>query len=258
MAFATRTVPFRLVLASAVLLAAFPLGAQSSPPISPTVSEAERLTIGHLMSDLRNLVTMQEGHFAKTGAYALTVAGLGDAYRTTTGVTVEIVNGGTNAYAAASRFAGRAGNCVIFVGLGASTSPRTELEKKRFSEGEPACDGDGITEHAHWAAAAEHQAGSVLIAIAKLQERQFGRTGSYASDVGALMGYASQPNTVITIERMGEGNAASFLATATDARYPGSSCVLRSGWGRYGTRAATAAEKKRPTADLLPICDRFK
>ncbi len=258
MPFSTRAVSSRLSLLAASLLPVLSIGAQSSAATSPTVSEAERLTIGHLMSDLRNLVTMQEGHFAKTGAYALTVAALGDAYRTTTGVTVEIVNAGTNAYAAASRYSGRDGNCVIFVGLNVDASPRTELEKKRFSEGEPACDGDGITERRHWAVAAERQAASMLVGVAKLQERQFGRTGAYASDIGALAGFKPQQNTVITIERLGDGDRASFLATATDTRYPGVSCVLRSGWGRYGDRAATVAEKKRPTADMFPTCDVFK
>ena len=68
-------------------------------------------------------------------------------------------------------------------------SPRTELEKKHFSDGEPECDGDDIT-----------------------------------------------------VERGGEGNAASFLATATDKSYPGYSCVLPSGCGRDGARATTAPD----------------
>lgn len=246
----------RLLLLAAALLPTLSLGAQASP--APAAADPDRAIIARLQSDLRNLVTAQEMHFSQKEAYALSVTALAGLYRASSGVTVELVNAGTNSYGAAARFAGRPGNCVIYVGLSADASPRTELEKKRFAEGEPACDGDGITERRHWAVAAEHQAASMLVGVAKLQERQFGRTGAYASDIGALAGFKPQQNTVITIERLGDGDRASFLATATDSRYPGVSCVLQSGWGRYGDRAATAAEKKRPTGDLFPACDAFK
>ena len=247
----------RIALVAALLVPTFTLDAQAVP----AATDPERAAVERLRSDLRDLVTSQEMHYSQTAAYALSRAALGELYRASTGVTVEIVNPGVNGYAAVARLGGRTGSCVIFVGLDETVSPRTDVEKKRFSEGEPACDGDGIDERAHMAEGARDQVAGALIGVAKLQERQFGRTGAYAADIGSLEGFRARKNIVVVIERADVGvprAQPSFLATAMDARYPGYSCVLRSGWGNYGTRAATSAEQKPARGDLEVACDTFR
>ena len=49
-----------------------------------------------------------------------------------------------------------------------------------------------------------------------------------------------------------------FLATATDSRYPGYSCVLASGWARFTSSATTLAEKKHAGGGSMAVCDVFK
>lgn len=224
-------------------------------------ADPDRAIVARLKSDLRNLMTAQEANYAEKAAYALSMGALGDRYRASSAVTVEIVNPGVNGYGAVARLGGRAGSCVIHVGLDDSGAPRTDIEKKRFSEGEPACDGDGIDERTHVAEGARNQVMGALIGVAKLQERQFGRTGAYAADLASLEGWTARRNIVVTIERPAAGTPGaqpSFLATGTDERYPGYSCVLRSGWARYGPRAATVAEKKPAMSDLQVVCDTFR
>ena len=184
---------------------------------------------------------------------------IGDrAYRTSTGVTVEIVNGTPNAYAAVARTASYSGSCVIYIGLNPEIAPRTALEHKRFPEGEPACDGDGLDERARWAANAEFVARRHLAEVAKLQERQFGRTGAYASDLTQLAGYKSVSGSTVVLEVSTSPRGPAFAAVATDARYAGYSCVVRSGWGSFPSSGRTQAEKKFASADLQVVCDTFK
>lgn len=242
-----------IAVAVLVTLSAARLAAQAAP------SDADRAAVATLSSDLRNLITAQEGWYALNGTYALSVAELGGAYRTSTGVTIALANASKNSYGAVARLAGKSGSCVIFIGLGTEGAPLTDIEKKRAPEGEPSCDGDGLTERAVFARDAQAQAGAVLIRVAKLQERYFGRTGAYATDVAAL-GRLDLPATLtVTIELAPTANQeTSFLATATDSRYVGFSCVLRNGYGRFGAKATTAAERTRPRGDFMPICDTFK
>ena len=52
--------------------------------------------------------------------------------------------------------AGVGRSCVIWVGsLDKSDRPSTESERKTFPEAEVACDGDGLSQRAEWAAAAQ-------------------------------------------------------------------------------------------------------
>ncbi|MCE9600834.1 MAG: hypothetical protein K8S21_01300 [Gemmatimonadetes bacterium] len=247
--------PFRRPLAwlTVLLLVAAPLRAQSAPDTS-------RALIARMKSDLRNLVTAQEAHYAEKGAYARTLTDLGpNRYRASRGVKVEIVNAGSNAYGAVARTEGRDGSCVIHVGLDGSVAPRTDIEKKRLPEGEPGCDGDGITERARLASEAESRVTLTLLLINKLQERRFGRLGNYAPDASSLEGMRVPETVSVTIELAAAPNREpAFLAVATDSRYPGYSCVLASGWARFPSGATTLAEKKHAGGNSQIVCDTFK
>lgn len=243
------------------LLVASPLVARaqlaSSAPTAP--ADTMKALTNRLKSDLRNLVTAQEARYAEFSKYALAMSEISDrAYRTSTGVTVEIVNGTPNGYGAVARTANYSGSCVIFIGISAESAPRTATEQKRFPEGEPACDGDGLEERARWASNAETVARRHLADIAKLQERQFGRTGAYASDLAQLAGYKPVSGTMVVLEVSTSPRGPSFAAAATDARYPGYSCVVRSGWGSFPSSARTQAERKFASSDLQVVCDTFK
>ena len=74
------------IAAVVAALPVVPLQAQAAP------SDADRAAVATLSSDLRNLVTTQEGWYAQHSAYALSVAELGGVYRTSAGVTVELAN----------------------------------------------------------------------------------------------------------------------------------------------------------------------
>lgn len=255
-----RTLARRIVVATLTVLVALPpastLGAQRA--VEPA-ADSTRAVIARMKSDLRNLVTAQEARYATAGSYARSVAELAAGYRASQGVTPEIVNGGPNGYGAVARTAGREGSCVIQIGIGLAQAPRTDVEKKLAPEGEPICDGDGTTERAVFAREAQALASSTLMRVSKLQERHFGRTGAYAADLAALPGLRIPSTITVTLELGTAGNnEAVFLATATDSRYSGFSCVLSSGWARYATPATTLAERKHAGGGSMPVCDQFK
>lgn len=227
-----------------------------------TAADTVRALNARMKSDLRNLVTAQEGHYAERASYAPSVAVLGAGwYRPSVDVSVELVNAGNNGYGAIARTAGRAGSCVININLPSDQWPRTDVERKAGPEGEPTCDGDGQTERAAFASVAQATAAGTLVRLAKHQERHFGRTGAYTADPSALTGLRIPPTITVTIElatSMGANPEPVFLATATDARYEGYSCVLASGWARFRSGATTLAEKKHAGGGSTAVCDTFK
>jgi Tfp pilus assembly protein PilE len=234
----------RRMLIGVLLFVAVPVEAQ-------TAADSVRALNARLKNDLRNLVVAQEAHFAQRAAYAPTVAALGAGYRPSLGVTVEPLNAGSNGYGAVARTVGSTGSCVVHINVPAAQWPRTDVEKKAGPEGEPVCDGDGTV--------AQLGAAAVLVSVSKLQERHFGRTGGYASDVAALTGLRIPRTVTVTIEfatTSGANPEPVFLATATDSRYPGYSCVLASGWVLPG--ATTLAEKKHAGGGGTAVCDTFK
>jgi hypothetical protein len=255
----------RYLLRSALAAAALtgvPAGAQvvSTPAPATAPADADAALFARVKSDLRNLVVAQEARYASRGAYALSITDLGEAaYRPSAGVKVEIVNPGANGYGAVARVDGRPGTCVIHVGLDPAVGPRTEVEKKMFPEGEPSCDGDGLDERARWASMAQSSAQRLLALVAKLQERQFGRTGAYAAQVTDLEGVRMPATVSVTIEvQQNDRMGSAFLATATDSRFPGYTCVVRSGNGRFGPRAMTAADRRFANPELQVACDTFR
>lgn len=257
-----RPILLPLALAAVLLGGARPAVGQAVTSAAPVAApaDAEAALIARVKSDLRNLVVAQEARYADRGAYAPSIADLGEAaYRPSAGVRVELVNPGANGYGAVARVEGRPGSCVIFVGLDAAVGPRTELERKMFPEGEPSCDGDGVDERARWASVAQTSAERLLAQVAREQERRFGRTGAYAGQVADLERVRTPPTVTVTIElQLHERMGAAWLATATDSRFPGYSCVVRAGIGRFGPRAMTAADRRFADPELQVACDTFR
>jgi hypothetical protein len=92
-----------------------------------------------------------------------------------------------------------------------------------------------------------------------MEERHFGRTGAYTADLNALIGLRIAATVAVTLELAAAPNGeAAFLATAIDSRYLGYSCVLASGWARFGSPATTLAEKKHAGGGSMAVCDQFK
>lgn len=241
-----------LAVASGVLFVSSLAGAQAGPATTPE-------PLDRMRSDLRRLVTTQEAHFAEHAAYARTMQELAAAYRASEGVAVELANAGPNAYGAIARMAGRPGSCTIAIGDVGDGAPRTDLERKRSPEGEPTCDGDGQTERGMFAREAQARAAGVLSRVAKYQERHFGRTGAYAAEVAALPDVRLPSTITVTIELATATNREpAFLAIATDARYPGFSCVLASGWARFPQGAVTQAERRHAGGGSTAVCDTFR
>lgn len=211
-----------------------------------------------MASDLRNLVTAQEAHFAERNRYASDLATLGAKFRTSTGNSVELVNADSLHWGAVMRAAGFTGSCTIAINLPEPQFPRTAVEKKAFPEGEPACDGDGELEGKRWASAAAFTAAQRLATIAKLQEQHFGRAGGYATDLSQLQGLRPDSRVEVTIEvTPSTSRLQGYFLVAKHTRYPASSCVLSSGWGPWGRRVMTAGQGRRPSGELQAICDDF-
>ena len=236
-------------LASACTLATSVAAQQNLP--------APRPVIAHAASDLRQFVTAQEAYFAGNGRYAADPAQT--TFKSSAGNAVRLVRSETNRYAAELTGPGIEGSCVIHIGLGASDLPKTARERKVFPEGEPACDGDGELEEPRWASSAAIEVQQVLANVAKLQEQRFGRTGAYATAPADLEGLRPNPNVavVLTVSAASE-RSPGFLATASHARYPDGSCIVRSGFGTWMRTAMTKAQRLRPRFELQVVCDDFK
>lgn len=227
-----------------------PLRAQqvAPPPARPPLAQAA--------SDLRQLVTAQEAYYAEHGRYAAEVGQT--RFKASAGSIVRLVRPEADRYGAELTGANIDGSCVVHVGLGDDHLPRTAREHKVFPEGEPACDGDGETEDVRWASSAAFSVERVLASVAKLQERRFGRSGTYAATVEELEGFRADPSVRVTLEvTPASGRVPGFVATASHARYPNASCVVRSGTGPWMRTAMTVAQRRRPGVELQVTCDEF-
>ncbi len=242
-------VPLAAALAAVILTT--PASAQSSAGAT-----ARRPELAQAASDLRNLVVAQEAHFAEHARYATDLAAT--QFRASAGHTVRLLRPGTNGWGAELTSAAIAGSCVIFVNLPEAEWPRTATEQKVFPEGEPACDGDGEVEAVRWAASARFAVERSLAQVAKLQEQRFGRTGAYAATVAELEGFRPNPTITVTLEvTAGGAGGPGYLASATHARYPLHSCMVRSGYGPWYRQAMTKSQRRRPTTELQVSCDEF-
>ncbi len=244
------------LLASALVLAA-PLGAQQVATPAAAAPPTARPAIAGAVSDLRNLVTAQEAYFADNGRYADDLTKT--RFRASAGNAARLVRPESNRYGAEITSTAFEGSCVIHIGLGADEYPRTAKEKKAFPEGEPACDGDGIAEDVRWAESASFEVQRVLASIVKLQEQRFGRTSAYAATIEEFEGLRPNPSVRVSLQVTPTGaRMPGYLVTASHARYPDASCVVRSGFGPWYRTAMTTAQRLRPGTELQITCDEFK
>lgn len=100
---------------------------QGPPSPEELAAEAERPYLATMKSDLRNLVTAEEGHFADN----LTYTARPEAFVASAGVTVTIQNAGRTGWSAVARHQQSSTTCRIYVG--SATVPG-------LNEGEPKCE----------------------------------------------------------------------------------------------------------------------
>ncbi|MBA3258888.1 MAG: pilin [Gemmatimonadales bacterium] len=93
----------------------------------------EKSYLATMKSDLRNLVTVQEGYLAEAQTYyAGAVPGAGFTYRPSTGATVTIVSATGSGWQATASFTGTAKTCAIYYGNVGALAPANV-------NGEPKC-----------------------------------------------------------------------------------------------------------------------
>lgn len=236
-----------------LLAAAGPLRAQAAAdPL-----EAARIT---LRSDLRNVVTVQEAHFAEHGRYATTMEALAARFRPSRGVTIRIVEAEPNRYGAvATSDALGDGNCAVSIGWGATTRLATRREGRVYPEGAVACDGDARSEREVWMEEVARDLPNVLRRLAKAQERHYGKFGAYTDAVAQLDGWRTSAEVQLSIDVARTGDRSTgFRATATHVRAAGASCVIFVGFGPWRGRVMTARDSVRAEFELAPVCDDLK
>ena len=97
------------------------LAAIAIPKLSATKDKSYLAT---MKSDLRNLVSAQEGYLADSlSYYSGAIPNPAFAYRPSTGTTVTIVSATNNGFQATATYAGSARNCAIFYGNIGPVSP---------------------------------------------------------------------------------------------------------------------------------------
>ena len=109
------------------------IGILSAIAIPKFASTKEKSYLATMKSDLRNLVTAQEGYLAETLTYyGGAVPAAGFQFRPTTGGTVTIVSATASGWQATATFTGTAKTCAIFFGTAAALAPA-------ITSGEPKC-----------------------------------------------------------------------------------------------------------------------
>jgi len=81
-----------------------------------------------MKTDLRNLVTSEEGYLAETGTYyGGPVPAAGTPFASSPGVTLTITEASTSGWAATATHSGAAGwTCAVFIGSATPPAPATE------------------------------------------------------------------------------------------------------------------------------------
>ncbi len=109
------------------------IGILSAIAIPKFASTKEKTFLASMKSDLRNLVTAQEGYLAEQLTYyGGAVPAAAFSYRPTSGATVAIVSATTSGWQATASFTGTAKTCAIFYGTAAAVAPAVV-------NGEPKC-----------------------------------------------------------------------------------------------------------------------
>lgn len=109
------------------------IGILSAIAIPKFASTKEKSFMASMKSDLRNLVTAQEGYLAEQLTYyGGAVPAAAFSYRPTSGGAVTIVSATTSGWQATATFTGTAKTCAIFYGTAATLAPAAV-------NGEPKC-----------------------------------------------------------------------------------------------------------------------
>ncbi|MHB8839166.1 MAG: hypothetical protein ACYC7F_09470 [Gemmatimonadaceae bacterium] len=151
---------------------------QPGAPASPSPLVALRAT-------LRQLVTIQERHYADKGRYADNLDALRAlGFAAPAPVEVKLLETKANAYSASATHADVAGaSCVDWVGRpGEVTVPKTALDGRAGREGEPTCD-------AAVAVVENRQIAEIAAGLRNLvtkEEQHWADHGTYTTDLSAL------------------------------------------------------------------------
>jgi prepilin-type N-terminal cleavage/methylation domain-containing protein len=107
------------------------IGILAAIAIPKFANTKEKAYVASMKSDLRNLVSVQEGYLADNSTYASSTSQIN--FNQSAGVTVTITTGTASGWGATAWHRGTSITCAIFYGSGATpVAPATK-------EGEPAC-----------------------------------------------------------------------------------------------------------------------
>jgi len=218
-------------------------------PTAKSAADAAYLaSMGQMRSDLRNLLTAQELYQTGNQKFANDIELL-PTFHPMMGAHIDIVASQSNGWAAVETLpvgAGVGRSCVIWVGpIDKSDRPSTESERKTFPEAEVACDGDGLSQRAEWAAAGQSYMTYALHKLAKSEEKYLALNGRYTMDQTKLEPFSWDPGVSIVIVAATEQG---WAAKASFALFPGKSCVMwrgeldASGLGRTVDRDQVACD----------------
>lgn len=196
-------------------------------PTARSAADAAYLaSMGQMRSDLRNLITAQELYQTGNQKFANNVELL-PTFHPIMGAHIDIVAAESNGWAAVETLpvgAGMGRSCVVWVGaLDKTDRPSTESERKTFPEAEVACDGDGLSQRAEWAAAGQSYMAFALRKLAKSEEKYLALNGRYTMDQTKLEPFSWDAGVTITIVAATEQG---WAARASFALFPGKTCVM--------------------------------
>lgn len=243
----------------AVMILACAAAAQAQPthlttnavvPKAKSAADAAYLaSMGEMRSDLRNLITAQELYQTGNQKFASNIELLPTVHPMM-GAHIDIVSAQSNGWAAVETLpvgAGVGRSCVVWVGsIDKTDRPSTESERKTFPEAEVACDGDGLSQRAEWAAAAQSYMAFALRKLAKSEEKYLALNGRYTTDETKLETFTWDPGVTITVVSATDQG---WAARASFVLFPGKSCVMwrgeldASGLGRTVDRDQVACDQ---------------
>jgi hypothetical protein len=247
----TRSILCCLVACAAVAHAqSTHLSTNAVVPKAKSAADAAYLaSMGQMRSDLRNLITAQEIYETGNKAFANDIQLL-PTFHPMMGAHVDIVSSDANGWAAVETMpvgAGVGRSCVIWIGsIDKSDRPSTESEHKTFPEAEVACDGDGLSQRAEWAAAAQSYMAFALRKLAKSEEKYAALNGHYTMDASKLEPFSWDPGVSVAIVAATDGG---WAAKASFVLFPGKTCVMwrgeldASGLGRTVDRDQVACDE---------------
>ena len=106
------------------------IGILAAIAIPKFANTKEKAYMASMKSDLRNLVTAQEAYFSDRTSYT-TTGGLGDNYKSSAGVTVDVTDALGTGWRATAYHNATSKTCYIYIGSGVTTGGAIE--------GEPRC-----------------------------------------------------------------------------------------------------------------------